>query len=560
MKKKYFLVLILLILFVTGISSFAEERGIKVTENLINRNDNPGRQVLFLIGINQYEKWIPLKEPVKDIKDIKEILTKRYHIDEVIELYDQNAKKADIIKAFKDLVTTLKPEDSLLIFYAGHGHLDKISNTGFWIPVDADNDEDTQNNWLPNAQIVGYIGQMKSRHVLLISDSCFSGDILSMNRSISPKIDNEYFSNAYARVSRQVLTSGALETVPDSSSFARQMKFALEGNKSPYVDPLMIYNEVRLGVSGTTPLFGEIKNTGHQTGGSFLLFLRKDDAKNAEEKKLYEKVVKSKKYDEYLQKYPEGTYSQEIKGKREDVFYGSVKDVPSADKYIKEYPFGKYLSDVQEKREEYYYNESIKRNNSNIYLSEYPEGKYVSIIKPVKSVFKFENREPEEIGLSVKNIKTKGIAVITNIEYNSPAENAGIKKDDIIVSLNGYSVSNGKDLKKYIQINRGNNYIFGIIRNGAYFEVKVEKDKRRLGLGVRDDNIENMLEVEKTRPGRAADIAGLERDDVLLFADGVVFPTASDLKRIVDGKKTGDRIKIKVIRSGNIREVDLTIK
>jgi hypothetical protein len=75
-------------------------------------------------------------------------------------------------------------------------------------------------------------------------------------------------------VSRQVLTSGASEAVPDSSEFARGLKLALEGNTAAQIDPLMLYNQVRLGMKATTPLFGDLKDSGHQDGASFLFFLK----------------------------------------------------------------------------------------------------------------------------------------------------------------------------------------------------------------------------------------------------------------------------------------------
>jgi hypothetical protein len=115
---------------------------------------------------------------------------------------------------------------------------------------------------------------MKARHIALIADSCFSGDFLNPTRGIAPTITNTYFKNAYSRISRQVLTSGASEAVPDESQFTRQLKLALEGNTSPYLDPLMLYNQIRLGVTQTTPLLGDLKDSGHQEGSSFLLFLK----------------------------------------------------------------------------------------------------------------------------------------------------------------------------------------------------------------------------------------------------------------------------------------------
>ena len=259
-----------------------DNRGLKVqVTQLAGASAVVGRQYVVLIAIDKYAHWNALRNPVKDAKEIKEILSRRYYVDEFVELYDEAATKAGIIKLFDRLISTTKPEDSIFIFYAGHGHLEKISDTGFWIPVDGGTDRYAQLNWLPNAQIRGFISMMKARHVALVSDACFAGDILNPTRAISPEITEEYFRNAYTRVSRQVLTSGSSETVPDESHFARGLKLALEGNTSPYLDPLMLYNDVRLSVTGTTPLLGNLRDSGHQEGASFLLFLRKEAAASA---------------------------------------------------------------------------------------------------------------------------------------------------------------------------------------------------------------------------------------------------------------------------------------
>jgi formylglycine-generating enzyme required for sulfatase activity len=178
------------------------------------------------------------------------------------------------MKTFKELQGKIKVEDSVIIFYAGHGYLDKSSNNGFWVPVDGGIDENVQERWISNSIIRGFISQMKSKHILLISDSCFSGDLLDAWREKSPKITHEYFKRAYKRRSRQVLTSGASERVPDNSEFAIQLKLALQENGKPYLDPLSIYNEIRWGIKDTLPMFGYLKGTNHQEGGAFLFFLK----------------------------------------------------------------------------------------------------------------------------------------------------------------------------------------------------------------------------------------------------------------------------------------------
>jgi formylglycine-generating enzyme required for sulfatase activity len=256
-----------------------DRKGLEVRVRELGSSAAAGRQYAVLIAIDRYNYWFPLKNPVKDALSIRDILSRRYYVDEFRELYDEEATKEGIIRLFKDLIRTTQPADSVFIFYSGHGHLDTASNTGFWIPVDGGKDEDAQENWIPNSQIRGFISNLKARHAALFSDSCFSGDFLDVNRGAKPgEIGQEYFRNAYGLVSRQVVTSGASETVPDESYFALQLRQALEGNTSTYLDPLMLYGDIRLGVRGTTPLFGSLPSAGHQQGASFLFFLREGSA------------------------------------------------------------------------------------------------------------------------------------------------------------------------------------------------------------------------------------------------------------------------------------------
>ncbi len=271
------------ILFFSVFISYADEtKGLTVVAKTLGKDIQVGKQYLILIAIEKYEYWNPLKNPVKDAMEIKEILTSKYYIDEVIELYNGKATKANIIKTLNDMRRRLKPEDSLIIFYSGHGTYDKKTNTGFWIPVNAKLDPYEQINWLPNPQIHGLVANLKALHVLIISDSCFAGDIISSSRSEEmPDVSSiPYIKNAYIRASRQVITSGDYETVPDSSEFSRQLKFALEKNKQPFLDALSLFNEIKLGVRESFPLIGFMKGTVHQEGGSYIFFLKEATIKS----------------------------------------------------------------------------------------------------------------------------------------------------------------------------------------------------------------------------------------------------------------------------------------
>ncbi len=266
------LLLVGFIVVVVGVFLIGEERGVERLVKEEGLDVEVGRQFLVLIAINDYDNWMDLMGPVGDAAAIQEVLQTKYYIDETVRLVDKQATRGAIVGLFRDLQQRLEERDSVLIFYAGHGHWDEASNTGYWIPADAGIDENRMEHWLPNHLIKGLIGNFKARHVLLVSDSCYSGDLVTRFRSAPVVIDSAYFQNAYSLRSRQVMTSGSMERVPDSSEFARQFRVALQQNKDVLLDPVSLFSRVRLGVKGSQPLLGEMVSLGHEQGATFLLF------------------------------------------------------------------------------------------------------------------------------------------------------------------------------------------------------------------------------------------------------------------------------------------------
>ena len=140
--RKISLTIVWLLILIT--TAFSQERGLEVAFRELDSDSPVGKQWLVVIAINRYREWTNLQYPVIDARGIRDILASRYYIDEVLELYDEDATKSNIIKLFSELQEKADPNDSILIFYAGHGHLDEKSNTGFWIPSDAGRDENAQ--------------------------------------------------------------------------------------------------------------------------------------------------------------------------------------------------------------------------------------------------------------------------------------------------------------------------------------------------------------------------------------------------------------------------------
>jgi uncharacterized repeat protein (TIGR02543 family) len=276
-KGVSFLSFLILFLSLCVLPVFSQDtqRGLSVLASPIAGSEPVGLQYAVLIAVDRYKEWPPLKNAVSDAEQVRSVLQQRYYFDTIHTLYNEQATKEQVMKLFEDLSNQLRPEDSLLVFYAGHGVMDPLSKIGSWVLQDGSQNRYEQKGWLPNPVIRNLLDQLRSKHVLLISDSCFSGDILNMERGSQVEITDEYFKKAYARRSRQVLTSGASESVPDESLFTRALVRLLEENTKPFLDPLMLFNEIRLTRDlQTSPLLGNLKDTGSQEGGSYIFFLK----------------------------------------------------------------------------------------------------------------------------------------------------------------------------------------------------------------------------------------------------------------------------------------------
>ena len=266
--------LFLVVLFFLSSLLFSEDRGLNVVARQVTgvADFDAGRQFALVIGIDKYKEWPGLRHAVSEAKDVRRILSQRFYIDEFIEIYDTDATASRIRQVFsEELPRKIGSKDSLLVFYAGHGYLDS-SNTGFWIACDGSKDKFSQNGWIPNAQLRNMIGQLKAERVLVLADACFSGDLLTVNRGSVPTVDSAFYRKALQLTARQVLTSGALETVPDESEFGRQLLSVLERSTGPLLDAYSLYERIRLGITQTLPLFGT--SPGHEQGASFALFMK----------------------------------------------------------------------------------------------------------------------------------------------------------------------------------------------------------------------------------------------------------------------------------------------
>jgi hypothetical protein len=289
MKTLLLRLVFLVCMFACAIPALAkDERGIAIRPVAPTGGEAKGDLWLLAIGIDSYLSWPRLKTATNDVKAVRDTLLSRYHLDKthVIELLDDKATRKNILAAFIDLSKKVKPDDSLLVFYAGHGHIDPITGKGSWIPVESSTDDPS--SWIDNRNITDYlsINAIKAKHVLLVSDSCFSGDFFRGNRGAdTPTIDDAFLKKAYSRSSRQAISSGGLEPVSDAgfggnSVFSHFLVAALQSNSKSYLIPSEIFGEIKSGVGRNAdqlPQYGDLHGVGGQDGGELILFLKQEN-------------------------------------------------------------------------------------------------------------------------------------------------------------------------------------------------------------------------------------------------------------------------------------------
>lgn len=280
--RYYLSSLILAIILIAAVPSFALDRGIKLSSG--SDAEETGELYLLAIGIDDYVYWPKLRTAVNDARSVAKTLTTDYGFSRanVKTLYNREASESNIIKSLRDFAETLDPSDSLVIFYAGHGILDSLTGKGSWVPVDGSKNDTT--SWIKNASIKEILAVIKAKHILLISDSCFAGDIFRGSFRVSSQKGKEYARSVFMKKSRLAMTSGGLEPVTDEgpenhSVFAYYLLKTLERNPAEHMLTSELFASVEQGLKlnkvTQQPILDVLRKTGAEPEGQFVFYRSK---------------------------------------------------------------------------------------------------------------------------------------------------------------------------------------------------------------------------------------------------------------------------------------------
>lgn len=167
-----------------------------------------------VIGINKYKKWNHLEYAVNDARSVKKLLIDKFGFrsDHILELLDGEATLINIRTTLGGVLPqTVKKNDGVLIFFAGHGEtvdLPDGGNLGYLVPVDGSTERsDYFATLLPMTQIREICNLIAAKHIFFVVDACYSGLAAASERGMADETQL-YVAKLSMLRSRQILTAG----------------------------------------------------------------------------------------------------------------------------------------------------------------------------------------------------------------------------------------------------------------------------------------------------------------------------------------------------------------
>lgn len=235
----------------------------------------------LVIGNSNYRYISGLTTPTNDAQSVAQLLEQQYGF-KVTTLLDATSDL--IMRTLDQYSIDLKENDRLLIYYAGHGGTrNGPPERAFWLGVDAD--PRTQAGWISAEDVSDKIKQIAARHILLVSDSCFSAAITHpTTTTIRRDLNEQRFQIQWSRRARMVLTSGQNTPVVDSSGdrnhslFAQSFLAVLRQNDRIMSGEMLSYElgsrmepeAARMGLK-QTPTYTSLQDSNHDYGDFFFL-------------------------------------------------------------------------------------------------------------------------------------------------------------------------------------------------------------------------------------------------------------------------------------------------
>jgi len=242
-------------------------------EDALYMADSPmGKTWVVFLENSDYESFASLDGPVKDIRLMKTALS-NYEVHNIIHRKDLTKSQMERFFSIelRDLVKK-NHVNSLVIWYAGHG---KFQNeTGYWIPVDADRNDEFSYFNINNLKAGMQVYATELTHTLVITDACESGPSFYQAMRGEIQVRDCGDESAIKFKSSQVFSSAGYELASDNSQFTKTFANSLENNNDPCIPIESIVLRVDDAFSKDQqqkPQFGKISGLEDENGTFFFI-------------------------------------------------------------------------------------------------------------------------------------------------------------------------------------------------------------------------------------------------------------------------------------------------
>lgn len=214
----------------------------------------------LFFATDKYDYWGDLVNPVEDSHAIANELQKNYGFDvEVVE----NSNQEDVFIKIADYVQKkFKPQDQLMIFFAGHGYFDDTFGEGFVVAKNSLENDKAKTTYISHNRLRSVINNIPCEHIFLAMDVCFGGTfdpVIAKERGENPyeeATQTEFLIRKLSYKTRKYLTSGGKTYVSDGvpgkhSPFAVKLLQALK--ESGGSDRILTLEEIKTYVEKLLP-------------------------------------------------------------------------------------------------------------------------------------------------------------------------------------------------------------------------------------------------------------------------------------------------------------------
>lgn len=227
----------------------------------------PGKNHLLLIAIDAYQACGKLNNAVRDAEVLRDLLHEHYCFEpaHTYSYFNEQADRKGLMAALRKMIDSTHEDDSLILYFSGHGHFDEVLKEGYWVPQDAS--YELIDDYIPYSFVQKVAKAIPARHVLLIVDSCYSGAVLGRDKNMpTDRLERD--------PSRWLIASGRNEVVPDGiagyhSPFAEELIDLLKNYRDRGLTTQSLVAKLTVNViynANQTPIGEPMQDVGHKNG------------------------------------------------------------------------------------------------------------------------------------------------------------------------------------------------------------------------------------------------------------------------------------------------------